>query len=66
MSEKMSQEQVVGLLNIYLNLQAIVIHQRGGSIDKFVGDEVAAIFEGRGSESNAVRAALDISGTARQ
>ena len=60
MSEKMSPEQVVGLLNIYLNLQAIVIHQRGGSIDKFVGDEVMAIFEGRGSESNAVRAALDI------
>ncbi|MBI5235270.1 MAG: HAMP domain-containing protein [Deltaproteobacteria bacterium] len=60
MSEKMGPEQVVGLLNIYLNLQATVIRQRGGSIDKFVGDEVMAIFEGRGNEVNAVRAALDI------
>lgn len=60
MSEKMSPEQVVGLLNIYLNLQATVIQQWGGSIDKFVGDEVMAIFEGRGNERNAVRAAVDI------
>jgi len=60
LSEKMSPEDVVRLMNIYLNLQAKVIHQFGGTIDKFVGDEVMAIFEGRGNEVNAVRAAMEI------
>ena len=60
LSEKMSPEDVVRLMNVYLNLQAQVIHQFGGTIDKFVGDEVMAIFEGRGNEINAVRAAVEI------
>jgi class 3 adenylate cyclase len=60
LSEKMRPEDVVRLMNIYLNLQAKVIHQFGGTIDKFVGDEVMAIFEGRGNEINAVRAAVEI------
>jgi class 3 adenylate cyclase len=60
LSEKMSPEEVVRLMNVYLNLQAKVIHQFGGTIDKFVGDEVMAIFEGRGNEINAVRAAIEI------
>ena len=60
LSEKMSPEEVVRLMNVYLNLQAKVIHQFGGTIDKFVGDEVMAIFEGRGNEINAVRAAVEI------
>jgi adenylate cyclase len=60
LSEKMSPEEVVSLMNIYLNLQTTVIHQWGGIVDKFVGDEVMAIFEGRGMEINAVRAAVEI------
>jgi len=60
LSEKMSPEDVVRLMNVYLNLQAQVIHQFGGTIDKFVGDEVMAIFEGQGNEINAVRAAVEI------
>jgi len=60
LSEKMTPEDVVRLMNVYLNLQAKVIHQFGGTIDKFVGDEVMAIFEGRGNEINAVRAAVEI------
>lgn len=60
LSEKMSPEDVVTLMNIYLNLQAEVIQTWGGSVDKFVGDEVMAIFEGRGNEINAVRAAVEI------
>jgi len=60
LAEKMSPEDVVRLMNVYLNLQAQVIHQFGGTIDKFVGDEVMAIFEGRGNEINAVRAAVEI------
>ncbi len=60
MSEKMSPEDVVRIMNVYLNLQAKVIHQFGGTIDKFVGDEVMAIFEGKGNEIIAVRAAAEI------
>jgi len=60
LSEKMSPEDVVRLMNIYLNLQTSVIHQFGGIVDKFVGDEVMAIFEGRGNEISAVRAAVEI------
>jgi len=60
LSEKMSPEEVVSLMNMYLNLQTTVILSWGGSVDKFVGDEVMAIFEGRGNEINAVRAAVEI------
>lgn len=60
MSEKMTPEEVVGVLNIYLNLQSKVILEKGGVVDKFVGDEVMAIFEGRGQEINAVQAAFEI------
>lgn len=60
LSEKMSPEDVVTLMNTYLNLQATVIHYWGGSVDKFVGDEVMAIFDGHGNEINAVRAAVEI------
>jgi len=60
LSEKLSPEEVVSLMNIYLNLQTTVIHQCGGIVDKFVGDEVMAIFEGRGMEVYAVRAAVEI------
>ncbi|MDH4161791.1 MAG: HAMP domain-containing protein [Nitrospirota bacterium] len=60
LSEKMTPEEVVSLMNVYLNLQTTVIHQFGGIVDKFVGDEVMAIFEGKGMEVNAVRAAVEI------
>ena len=60
LSEKMTPEEVVSLMNVYLNLQTTVIHQFGGIVDKFVGDEVMAIFEGHGMEVNALRAAVEI------
>ena len=60
MSEKMSPEEVVDVLNIYLNLQAGIVSKWGGIVDKYVGDEIMAIFEGKGQEINAVRAAIEI------
>ncbi|PKN96140.1 MAG: hypothetical protein CVU43_22230, partial [Chloroflexi bacterium HGW-Chloroflexi-5] len=60
MSEKMSPEEVVEVLNIYLNMQAMIVTNRGGVVDKYVGDEIMAIFEGKGQEVNAVRAAIEI------
>ncbi|HBL19223.1 MAG: hypothetical protein A2X36_03105 [Elusimicrobia bacterium GWA2_69_24] len=60
MTESLEPEEVVGLINLYLNLQAEVVYQREGTVDKFVGDEVMAIFTGDHAEDNSARAALDI------
>lgn len=60
MSEKMSPEEILEVLNTYLNLQAKIVSNRGGIVDKYVGDEIVAIFEGKGQEINAVRAAIEI------
>jgi len=60
MSEQMSPEEVVEVLNVYLNMQAGIIGSRGGIVDKYVGDEIMAIFEGKDQELNAVRAAVEI------
>jgi len=60
MSEKMRPEEVVTLLNVYLNLQGKVIRRWGGIVDKFIGDEVMAIFEGSKADLNAVRSAVEI------
>ncbi|MBI4061496.1 MAG: PilZ domain-containing protein [Elusimicrobia bacterium] len=59
-AETLDPEEVVSLLNIYLNLQAEVIYRLGGTVDKFVGDEVMAIFTDHGAELPAASAALEI------
>lgn len=60
MTESLEPEEVVQMLNIYLNLQAEVVYQRGGFVDKFVGDEVMAIFTDEDSEYRAALAAQEI------
>ena len=60
MSETMDPEEVLTLLNIYLNLQAEVIYQRNGVVDKFVGDAVMAIFTGEQAEYEAALSAQEI------
>ncbi len=52
--------QVVELLNVYLDLQARIVEQCGGMVDKFVGDEVMAVFLGAAQVENALRAACEI------
>lgn len=59
-SESMSPDQVVQMLNRYLDLQTTVIHANNGEIDKFVGDEIMAMFEGPKKDINACRASLEI------
>lgn len=44
MSEKVQPEQVVEILNDYLNLTASSIFKFGGTLDKFIGDATMAIF----------------------
>jgi class 3 adenylate cyclase len=59
-SENLSPEKVVEMLNKYLDLQSTIIHANGGDVDKFVGDEVMAMFEGPKKEINACKASIEI------
>ncbi|MEQ9366938.1 MAG: adenylate/guanylate cyclase domain-containing protein [Leptospirales bacterium] len=55
-------EAVIKTLNVLLGLQGEIIEKYNGYVDKFVGDEVVAIFEGAPHERvrNAMRAAVEI------
>lgn len=44
MSEKLSPEELVNLLNEYLGAMTDVIHRHGGTVDKYEGDLVMAFF----------------------
>lgn len=58
--EGMAPRDVVNLLNRYLDLQTEVILNHGGDVDKFVGDEMMAFFDGPDQEVRACRAALEL------
>ncbi len=60
MSEKNTSDKVIEILNLYLNFQAKIIHKNGGDIDKFVGDEIVAVFAGENMADKAVKAAMEI------
>ena len=59
-SETHPPEVVVEMLNSYLDVQTAIIERNGGDVDKFIGDEVVAVFRGEGMEANAVRSGLEI------
>jgi adenylate cyclase len=59
-SEKVEPEVVVEMLNKYLRCQAQVVHKYHGDIDKYVGDELVAIFKGNYMVKNAVLCAIEI------
>jgi adenylate cyclase len=64
LSEKLSPEGVVNLLNPYLETMTAVIHKHGGTVDKYEGDAIVAFFgEPVSFEDHAartVRAAVDM------
>lgn len=57
-SEKVAPEAVVELVNRFLGAQASVVEELGGDVDKFVGDELMAVFEGPGAAERAVACGL--------
>jgi len=61
-SEKLSPTQLTGLLNEYLTAMTDIIHQTGGTIDKYEGDAIIAFWnaplEQADHAERAVRAAL--------
>ena len=59
-AQKHSPETVVKVINIYLDLQTRIIEKNSGSVDKFMGDQVMAVFEGAESHKNLMNAAVDI------
>ncbi len=59
-SETVAPEIVVEALNLYLEAQTAIVEAHGGDVDKFVGDEVVALFLGEDMEARAVAAALEI------
>lgn len=59
-SEKHTPEEVIDILNNLLSFQAEVVQQFGGDVDKFVGDELVAVFQGEEKDQKAVNAAIQI------
>ena len=64
MSESLEPEQVVDILNSYLNLTTNAIFKNGGTLDKFIGDATMAVFNAPFDLDDyvfrAVKTALDI------
>jgi class 3 adenylate cyclase len=57
MSEAHSPHQVFSLLNTHLNIMTPIIHQHGGTIDRFIGDAIQAVFyPGSSADSMQIRA----------
>jgi class 3 adenylate cyclase len=59
-TERRKPEQVLEVLNRLLERQSEVIQRHGGDIDKFIGDEIVAVFSGDTAPCNACAAAVDI------
>ena len=59
-SESVAPEVVVEMLNQYLDAQTVIVERHGGDVDKFIGDEVIAVFQGPDMERNAVACGLEI------
>ncbi|MBN1687384.1 MAG: adenylate/guanylate cyclase domain-containing protein [Spirochaetales bacterium] len=65
-SERNSPDKVVENLNRVLNVQTEIILANGGDIDKYVGDEIVAMFTGEDQCERACRSAIEIQKTFRE
>ncbi len=59
-TERNGAEAILAVLNGLLEKQAEIVAAHGGDIDKFVGDEVVAVFSGADAPGRACDAALEI------
>jgi len=59
-SEQIAPDRIIEMLNIYLRQEAEIVERHGGSIDKFIGDAVMAVFEGEDRAARAADAAAEI------
>ena len=58
--EHRAPEEVISMLNRYLGFQAEIVPTYNGSIDKFVGDEMMALFIGDDCLNRAISCAIEI------
>jgi adenylate cyclase len=67
LSEKHAPQEVVELLNRYFTLQVAVVFRHGGTLDKFIGDAIMAVWGAPLEDSDhavhAVRCALEMADT---
>ncbi len=59
-SENRTPEEVIQMLNRYLGYQAEVVTKYDGSVDKFVGDEMVALFFGDDAIERSLDCAVEI------
>jgi adenylate cyclase len=60
-AEKLDPEEIVKLINIYFDLQTKIIERYHGIVDKFMGDQIMAVFQGNTTMAdNVLRAAVEI------
>ncbi len=64
LSEKMDPEELVSLLNRYFKVMIDIVFRHDGMLDKFVGDEIIAVFgaplDQPDSEASAIRCAAEM------
>ena len=60
LTERLSPRDIVMLVNIYMDVQSQIVEKNNGIVDKFMGDQVMAIFEGQDQADNAVKTAVEI------
>jgi len=66
LTEQMTPEEIVELINIYLDLQSRVIEENNGVVDKYMGDQIMAIFQGENMADHGVHAAVQIQRSIRE
>jgi len=59
-AERLAPEAIVRLVNIYFEIQTQIIEEHNGVVDKFMGDQIMAIFQGEQMAYNALSSAVDI------
>ncbi len=60
LAEKLDPEEIVKLINIYFEVQTKIIERFHGIVDKFMGDQIMAVFQGKSMADNVLRAAVEI------
>ena len=58
MSELLEPDKVIEILNYYFEEMSKIIIEQGGDIDKYVGDQIFAIFKGEDKDLKAIHSAI--------
>ena len=59
-SQRHRPQYVINLINIYLDLQARIVEKNFGVVDKFMGDQIMGVFEGKNKADNVFSAGVAI------